>query len=113
MKCRKCGSNNIWVEMMIDLPINAAGEAEMFYISRENFYWDDASPAHCNDCNHGDDGELSVHDFKERYLPKHFYEDGKCPDCAEIIPDDCLNGQSCKNCGHIFWMIDDAEEVDE
>lgn len=34
---------------------------------------------------------------------KNAYEKGKCPDCAEDIPDNVVEGQSCINCGHVFW----------
>ena len=34
---------------------------------------------------------------------KDSYEDGVCPDCSEDIPDDCVDGQECSNCGHVFY----------
>ena len=33
------------------------------------------------------------------------YEDGVCPDCQEEIPEDTVDGEECKNCGHVFWAI--------
>lgn len=34
---------------------------------------------------------------------KDNYENGECPDCGESIPDTVVEGESCKNCGHVFW----------
>ena len=34
---------------------------------------------------------------------KDSYEDGICPDCNENIPDNVVEGDSCKNCGHVFY----------
>jgi len=31
------------------------------------------------------------------------YEDGRCPDCCEDIPEDAIDGSNCLNCGHVFW----------
>jgi len=36
-------------------------------------------------------------------MVKDNYEDGICPDCAEPIPDDATGGESCVNCGHVFY----------
>jgi len=33
---------------------------------------------------------------------KDNYDNGDCPDCGEIIPDDMITGGECKNCGHVF-----------
>jgi hypothetical protein len=38
------------------------------------------------------------------------YEDGVCPDCQDQIPIDCVDGQACNNCGHVFFyprLVDD------
>jgi hypothetical protein len=35
---------------------------------------------------------------------KWCYQKGECPDCGDPIPDDCIHGQSCKNCGHVFYL---------
>lgn len=34
------------------------------------------------------------------------YEDGVCPDCGAIIPENTESGEACKNCGHVFWVAD-------
>ncbi len=39
----------------------------------------------------------------EKDKVKNSYEDGVCPDCSEDIPDDCVDGQECSNCGHVFY----------
>ena len=31
------------------------------------------------------------------------YEDKKCPDCSEDIPNDVDEGSECSNCGHVFY----------
>ena len=31
------------------------------------------------------------------------YENGECPDCGEIIPGNVADGESCTNCGHVFF----------
>lgn len=36
---------------------------------------------------------------------KDSYPNGRCPDCGEPIPDDVVSGQECKNCGHVFMVI--------
>jgi uncharacterized protein (DUF983 family) len=35
---------------------------------------------------------------------KACYPNGVCPDCLEEIPDTVVAGDSCKNCGHTFWL---------
>jgi hypothetical protein len=32
------------------------------------------------------------------------YENFVCPDCGEPIPDDVVDGQSCKNCPFVFCL---------
>jgi hypothetical protein len=32
------------------------------------------------------------------------YSYAECPDCGEGIPDDAVDGSSCENCGHVFWI---------
>lgn len=44
---------------------------------------------------------------------KDSYKDGACPDCQEEIPDSVLDGDSCSNCGHVFWDEDDDLYVEE
>jgi hypothetical protein len=46
---------------------------------------------------------------------KDSYDGGMCPDCDEPIPDDVNEGDSCKNCGHVFWedTEDDFYDWDE
>ena len=34
---------------------------------------------------------------------KTAYKDGECPDCGDSIPEKAENGDSCENCGHVFW----------
>jgi len=40
------------------------------------------------------------------------YSKGKCPDCAEPIPEDVQEGVGCTNCLHVFWLPkeDDNDE---
>lgn len=33
---------------------------------------------------------------------KNNYPDGVCPDCRTLIPDNTIDGNECKNCGHVF-----------
>ena len=40
--------------------------------------------------------------LKKRGEIRDAYENGKCPDCQEEIPDDALDHSECKNCGHVF-----------
>jgi hypothetical protein len=35
---------------------------------------------------------------------KGCYEDGKCPDCGQVIPDTAVENDACSNCGHVFWL---------
>lgn len=44
---------------------------------------------------------------------KDSYEDGLCPDCQDEIPDDVQDGDSCKNCGHVFWENDEEDLYDD
>lgn len=39
------------------------------------------------------------------------YVDGVCPDCQEPIPDTVVEGEGCKNCGHVFWLDDSDESI--
>lgn len=61
-------------------------------------------------------GSICVHDdlagvggywllrkFGSGNVIKDNYPGGVCPDCGELIPDDCLVGQACENCGHVFY----------
>jgi len=34
---------------------------------------------------------------------KAAYENGRCPDCGEDIPEDVMHGQACSNCEHVFF----------
>jgi ribosomal protein S27E len=36
------------------------------------------------------------------------YIDGECPDCGDPIPNKAKDGESCQNCGHVFW--EDVQE---
>lgn len=40
---------------------------------------------------------------------KDNYDNGECPDCGQPIPDDCVEGESCINCGHVFYKIHDDD----
>jgi hypothetical protein len=42
-----------------------------------------------------------------------FYEDGECPDCKETIPEETLDGESCKNCGHVFCLPKEDDDPPE
>jgi Zn finger protein HypA/HybF involved in hydrogenase expression len=57
------------------------------------------------------DTELSYHewlmhmreaDMDESKAIIDSYPKGKCPDCQKKIPADVQEGESCKNCGHVF-----------
>jgi O-acetyl-ADP-ribose deacetylase (regulator of RNase III) len=37
---------------------------------------------------------------------KDSYDFGLCPDCNTEIPDEVLDGESCSNCGHVFYEVD-------
>jgi uncharacterized OB-fold protein len=37
------------------------------------------------------------------------YEGGKCPDCGDVIPTEKLGGDSCDNCGHVFFTFSESE----
>ena len=41
---------------------------------------------------------------------KDAYHGGECPDCGKKIPDDYEEGQSCTNCGHVFWLSKPLDE---
>jgi len=47
-------------------------------------------------------GSVSIVD-KEDGKVNDNYLGGICPDCKEPIPDDIVDGQSCGNCGHVFY----------
>jgi len=32
------------------------------------------------------------------------YPDEECPDCGEPIPKNVVDGQACKNCGHVYYL---------
>lgn len=32
------------------------------------------------------------------------YPHGECPDCFQVVPGTAKHGDSCKNCGHVFWI---------
>jgi len=41
------------------------------------------------------------------------YEDGKCPDCGDNIPDTMVDGGECANCGHVFYAPEsDSERIE-
>lgn len=44
---------------------------------------------------------------------KESYENGKCPDCGENIPDDVVDGQECLHCGHVFCETRPDDGPDE
>lgn len=48
-------------------------------------------------------------------LVKKCYPDGICPDCADPIPDEAVEGDECVNCGHIFGVDewDDLYDIDD
>lgn len=33
---------------------------------------------------------------------KDLYENGECPDCGTIIPENAEFETACENCGHVF-----------
>jgi hypothetical protein len=37
-------------------------------------------------------------------LIRESYSDAECPDCGDPIPEDVVDGQECKNCGHTFCI---------
>ena len=41
---------------------------------------------------------------------RNAYADQACPDCAEEIPLDVVDGQECKNCGHVFQDFSSWDE---
>lgn len=32
------------------------------------------------------------------------YPNAICPDCEQPIPASATDGESCENCGHVFWL---------
>jgi len=35
---------------------------------------------------------------------KTVYDGGNCPDCGTPIPRNEVEGNSCRNCHHVFWL---------
>jgi len=57
------------------------------------------------------DGLFNSSLFDLSRLAKPQYEDGRCPDCDEPIPDDATYGDACANCEHVFvWGHDEDDE---
>ena len=60
-------------------------------------------------------GEHKVFDGDEEYAAivttdmRDHYPNGECPDCGEPISCLCVNGESCSNCGHVFYTPQAAE----
>lgn len=48
--------------------------------------------------------EHSVADPEELSEVYLAYENGECPDCGGDIPTDAVEGQTCTNCGHAFFL---------
>lgn len=34
---------------------------------------------------------------------KKLYENGECPDCGDMIPNNVVEGDACAGCGHVFY----------
>jgi Zn finger protein HypA/HybF involved in hydrogenase expression len=41
------------------------------------------------------------------------YPEGRCPDCNEEIDPHAVEGDECSNCGHVFWLFIDVEDLKE
>ena len=48
-------------------------------------------------------------DSRKHKPVKSCYPKGKCPDCNETIPHSAVEGDSCKNCGHVFYYEHDDD----
>ena len=52
-------------------------------------------------------GYAKVVNFDESQAVRDSYEDGECPDCGLPIPENVVDGESCQNCSHIFYIEED------
>lgn len=50
--------------------------------------------------------EQKVLSVKDVYV----YENGLCPDCGMEIPGSADEGESCGNCGHVWWIETHTED---
>ena len=39
------------------------------------------------------------------------YDGGVCPDCGSEIPHTACEGDSCDNCGHVFYVCRGADDA--
>lgn len=55
--------------------------------------------------------ELDAFDLPESGPVRDSYEDYCCPDCGEEIPLGVVEGEECKNCGHVFSVQRETDNI--
>lgn len=121
-KCVKCGCEEL-EEVMRDVIqtsviqiIDSSGAVD-YYPDRTSAEGGEVERYQCHKCGHivKDFRNVNVGDPEwlvevlqgkgaENYNPiRASYPGGVCPDCGWTIPDNVVEGETCRNCGHAFF----------